>query len=264
MSPFFLSSLLIFVLLYSSPIWTYELRSCCSATNLTRLLSCPLNFHIQLRSVIFHMGDGCATSRCQKRLNKHYLLCNHHRTCSISIECIHMDGSSCPWLNNERNQSEYLTVEYDCQLYQTTIDEKKKEAPIVLFSAHVNIESPAEIFNESVPIDDNEQEEQWRDYLWTKFLHEKEMKSLQGENSSKSLFRDVARTAIILLIFAVTLIVLMLICLFIYKRCQAIRKRRASYSPQKHRPFPTTDDAYDNFKSSPVQSTAESGTATDV
>lgn len=256
MSSFVVLRLFIFSLLYY-PNWTYELKTCCSPTNATRLLSCPLNFHIQLRSVIFHMGDGCSTSRCQKRLNKHYLLCNHHRTCSISIECIHMDNSQCSWLNNERNQSEYLTVDYHCEFYQSTIDEKKKENPIVLFSAHVNIESPAEIFNDSLNNDDKDQEDQWREYLWKKF-------HLEQDSKSTSLFKDVVRTGIILLIFAVTLIVLMLICLFIYKRCQSIRKRRASYSPQKHRPFPTTDDAYDNFKSSPTESITDSGAATDV
>ncbi|CAF1483161.1 unnamed protein product [Rotaria sordida] len=62
------------------PIWSYQLKTCCSTekmttTNTTRPLSCPLNFVIKLRSVIFYMGNGCALSSCQRRLNKHYLLC---------------------------------------------------------------------------------------------------------------------------------------------------------------------------------------------
>ena len=265
-----ISIYLLFLFLY--PIFSYELRTCCSSldeinetkntTSTTRLLSCPLNFHIQLRSVIFHTGNECATSQCQKRLNKHYLLCNHHRTCLISIECIHMDHLMCPWLTNHRNQSEYLTVDYDCLFYGTPLEEKKEK--IVLFSAQVNIESPPDLFNDSSI--DNLQEEEWKEYLWNKYRQEQQMKSIQGRIPSNSLFKDIFRTLIILLIFAIVLIVLMLITLFIYKHYKSTKKttNQSSYSPHKDQPFPTTDDAYENFKTSPTQSITDSGTATDV
>lgn len=246
--------------LLSYPIWSYELKTCCSPTNETRLLSCPLNFHIQLRSVIFHLGHGCSPSRCQKRLNKHYLLCNHHRTCTISIECIPMDLSQCSGLKSDRNLSEYLTVDYDCHFYQPIEEKPNKDKSVVLFSAQVNVESPQDLFNESTTID-NDQEDQWRDYLWKKFRHEQQMKSLQGHEPSNSFRRDISRTLIILFIFAAILILLMLISLFIYKRYQSTKN-----NPSKHQPFPTqTDDPYDNFKSNPAQSIGtDSSNTTDV
>ncbi|CAF4933768.1 unnamed protein product [Rotaria sp. Silwood1] len=72
---FYLFFIIIIVIL---PSWTYKFETCCSNEKITnttasiRLLSCPLNFVIKLRTVIFYTGNGCAPSACQRRLNKHY------------------------------------------------------------------------------------------------------------------------------------------------------------------------------------------------
>ena len=120
------------IFIHILPTWTYKFETCCSnekTTNTTsyRLLSCPLNFVIKLRTVIFYTGNGCAPSACQQRLNKHYLPCNNHRTCSISIKCIHMDSSTCSWLTKDITYSQHLIVDYDCILYEP-------EPPLVALS----------------------------------------------------------------------------------------------------------------------------------
>lgn len=252
--------LLLLLLLHLSS--SYQFESCCSNENTTRLLSCPLNFVIKLRSANFYTGNGCAISTCQKRFNKHYLSCNHHRTCSISIECIHMDLEGCSSLNSQTNYSQYLIVDYDCIVNQPVFDEeKKKKKNIVLFSAKVNIESPPEIFNETSFL---EEEHQWRDYFLKKYFPEQ---TIETEKSillspSRSLFSDILRTVIILIIFASILIIFMVISLVIYKRIRLNQKRKF-YEQEKHRPFPA-DDAYDNLKGTNLETASDSGTTTDV
>ena len=125
------------------------------------------------------------------------------------------------------NQSEYLTVEYDCQLHPVS--------KMVLFSARVNIESPPEEEEEE------EEQQQWKNYLWKTYLHQREI-------PSRPLFSDVFRTLFILLLFAGLLIVPMLVSLLVY-RCVKSRERT-----NKRRPFPADDDAYDNLKNSPADS----------
>lgn len=127
--------------------------------------------------------------------------------------------------NSTVNQSEYLSVEYDCHLHPV---EK-----IVLFSAQVKIESPPE------------EEEQWKDYLWRKFLLERE-----EIHSSRPLFTDVFRTVLILFVFAGLLLVPMLVTVLVYKHVKSSRQMPTN----KHRPFPADDDAYDNLKNSPTES----------
>ena len=252
------SNILLLLLLHSSS--SYQFESCCSNENTTRLLSCPLNFVIKLRSANFYTGNSCAVSTCQKRFNKHYLPCNDHRTCSISIECILMDLSACPWLNEMNNYSQYLIVEYDCIVNQPEIRLKKKEN-IVLFSAKVNIESPPEIFNETSFI---EEENEWRNYFLKKYFPDQ---TIQSEKSilieqKRSLFSDILRTIIILIIFASILIIFMVISLVIYKRIRLNQKRKF-YEQEKHQPFPG-DDAYDNLKGTNMETASDSGTTTDV
>lgn len=285
-----ISLLVLSLLQLVPPSWTYELKSCClneksvaankhNGTN--RLLTCPINFVIKLRSVIFYAGNGCARSACQKRLNKHYLLCNNHRTCSISVKCIHMDALTCPWLINVDSHSQYLVVDYDCVLYEPeppmialnrlhSGNQTKKETNenIVLFSAKVNIESPPDFYNESAS---NENEHDWKEFLLKKYLAGGSGQATtlikHGEKTiiiqeQRSLFSDILRTIVILVVFAFVLILIMIIALLVYKRMKSIKKKHF-YQQEKHRPFPA-DDAYDNLKTSATQSITDSGTTTDV
>jgi hypothetical protein len=260
--------LIYFVIFFFTHIlssWTYQFESCCinekTINNTTRLLSCPLNFVIKLRSVIFYTGNGCARSACQKRFNKHYLPCNNHRTCSISIQCILMDSSTCPWLTKVNSYSQHLTVDYDCILNKVEIKKEQNEN-VVLFSAKINIESPPDLFNDSLLIADDEYE--WKEYILKKYLHGKQFHDNKTIiiQQQRSLFSDIIRTVIILIIFAFILILLMIISLFVYKRIRLIKKRKL-YQQEKHQPFPG-DDAYDNLKATTIESTSECGTTTDV
>ncbi len=262
----------IFFSFYLLPSWTYKFESCClnekaNNTTTTRLLSCPLNFVIKIRSANFYTGNNCAPSACQKRFNKHYLPCNNHRTCSISIQCILMDSSTCPWLMKANSYSQHLVVEYDCLLHKpgvSLIDQTKKELQenIVLFSAKVNIESPLDLINDSTTLYDEEKE--WREYFLKKYFPGKkfnEDKTMIIEQK-RSLFSDIIRTVIILIIFALILIIFMVISLLIYKRIRLNQKKKL-YGQQKHQPFPG-DDAYDNLKATAMDTASDSGTTTDV
>jgi hypothetical protein len=283
----------LFVLLsiHILPISTYTFETCCSNEKITnttssiRLLSCPLNFVIKLRTVIFYTGNGCAPSACQRRLNKHYLACNNHRTCSISIRCIHMDSSTCSWLAKDTIHSQYLIVDYDCILYEpepplialNRLNNNNNKSRgndnknIVLFSAKINIESPPDIANDSISaITDDERG--WKEFILKQYLNGKRPPLNFNEkpiiiHQQRSLFSDVLRTVIILIVFTFILIVLMLIGLFIYKRITNYHKRKFfghhKEQQQKHEPFPG-DEAYDNLKTSAAGSTTDSGAATDV
>lgn len=251
--------ILFFILI--TPSYNYQFENCClnekTKHNTTRLLSCPLNFVIKLRSVIFYTGNGCARSSCQKRFNKHYLPCNNHRTCSISIQCIHMDSSICPWLTKTNGYSQHLTVDYDCILLNNRTIKKEENDNVVLFSAKVNIESPNDFYNDFNITDDDEAE--WKEYFIKKYLQKDKTIIIEQK---RSLFSDIIRTIVILLIFAVILIFLMLISLFIYKHIRSMKKRKL-YELEKHQPFPS-DDAYDNLKTTNIETASDSGTATDV
>ena len=189
---------LIFSFFLLSSTWAYKFESCClnEQTNATRLLSCPLNFVIKLRSVHFYTGNGCSPSACQKRVNKHYLSCNHHRTCSISIECILMGSSTCPWLSKVNSYSQHLIVEYDCIVHQSdgslinqTKDTSKEN--MVLFSAKVNIESPLDNVNDSILL---EEENEWKEYFLKKFFPRKQFNDDQTVliEHKRSLFSDIS------------------------------------------------------------------------
>jgi hypothetical protein len=54
----------------------------------------------------------------------------------------------------------------------------------------------------------------------------------------------------------------MLISLFIYKHIRLIKKKKL-FSQEKHQPFPT-DDAYDNLKTTTIETASDCGTTTDV
>lgn len=286
---FFLLSILIF------PILSYKFETCCSndktmnSTDNIRLLSCPLNFVIKLRSVNFYMGNGCSPSACQRRLNKHYLACNDHRTCSISIKCIRMDSSICPWLGTDMTHAQYLVVDYDCVLYEpepplvalnrlannNNNNNNKQNENIVLFSAKINIESPPDMINDSISMKNTEltdEERAWKEFILKQYLSGKRPPLSELEKpfiiqQQRSLFSDILRTVIILIIFTFILILLMIIGLFLYKRLTFFNKRRffGHHQDSKHRhaPFPN-DEAYDNLKASAAGSTTDSGTATDV
>lgn len=278
--------------------WSYKFETCCSnekttnTTASTRLLSCPLNFVIKLRSVIFYAGNACAPSACQRRLNKHYLACNNHRTCSISIKCIHMDSSTCSWLSKDITHAQHLIVDYDCVLYESEptltpltrlktshskkIEQtnKEDEQNIVLFSAKINIESPPDLINDSLPslADLTEDERAWKEFILKQYLHGKRPPLTNMDKpiiiqQQRSLLSDILRTVIILIVFTLILIVLMLIGLFLYKHLTSIHKRKffghRKDQQQKHAPFPN-DEAYDNLKTSAAGSTTDSATATDV
>jgi len=283
---------LIFILIL--PIWTYKFETCCSnektinTTASIRPLSCPLNFVIKLRTVIFYTGNGCAPSACQRRLNKHYLSCNNHRTCSISIKCIHMDSTTCSWLTKDIAYAQHLIVDYDCilyepepplvalsrlnnnKIYKTKEDDKQN---IVLFSAKINIESPPDTINDSMPTlsDITDDERAWKEFILKQYLNGKRPPLTNVENpiiiqQQRSLFSDILRTVIILIVFTFILIVLMLIGLCLYKHITLLNKRKFfghHKEQQKHEPFPG-DEAYDNLKTSAAGSTTDSGTATDV
>ena len=276
------------------PIWSYKFETCCSnessSTNTTtssiRLLSCPLNFVIKLRSVIFYTGNDCAPSACQRRLNKHYLSCNNHRTCSISIKCIHMDSSICSWLKKDITHAQHLIVDYDCILYEpepplialnrhnnikTDKPKEDDKENIVLFSAKINIESPPDINNDSIS-DITDDERLWKDYIFKKYFNGKRplLTNIDDKpiiiQQQRSLFSDILRTVIILIVFTLILMVLMLFGLFIYKRIILLKKKKLfghHNEQQKHEPFPG-DEAYDNLKTSTAGSTTDSGAATDV
>ncbi len=288
--------LLIFILIL--PIWTYKFETCCSnekSTNTTatsiRLLSCPLNFVIKLRTVIFYTGNGCAPSPCQRRLNKHYLACNNHRTCTISIKCIHMDSSTCSWLTKDITHAQHLIVDYDCILFEpepplialNRLNKKNKKMDktkednnqnIVLFSAKINIESPPDMINDSISTlsELTDDERAWKEFILKQYLSGKRPPLTNIEKpiiiqQQRSLLSDILRTVIILIVFTVILIVLMLIGLCLYKRIKLLNKRKFfghhKEQQQKHEPFPG-DEAYDNLKTSGAGSTTDSGTATDV
>ncbi len=286
---------LIFILIL--PTWTYKFETCCSndtirnTTTNTRLLSCPLNFVIKLRSVIFYTGNGCAPSACQRRLNKHYLACNNHRTCSISIKCIHMDSSTCSWLTKDIIHAQHLTVDYDCMLYEPEPPlvalnrlnnnnnkmhkTKEDDQNIVLFSAKINIESPPDLINDSIPTlsDMTDDERAWKEFILKQYLSGKRPPLTSIEKpiiiqQQRSLLSDILRTVIILIVFTFILIVLMVIGLFLYKRITLLNKKtffghHKEQQQRKHEPFPG-DEAYDNLKTSAAGSTADSGAATDV
>ncbi|CAF2715388.1 unnamed protein product [Rotaria sp. Silwood2] len=263
----------IFIFIHISPSWNYEFESCCSNekttnNNTTRLLTCPLNFVIKLRSATFYTGNGCSRSECQKRLNKYYLSCNNHRTCSISIQCILMDSSICSWLKQTQIYSQHLIIDYDCILYKyesSLINQTKKEQNdnIVLFSAKINIESPLDsIENDSILI---ENENEWKEYFLKKYFHSKQLNDNKTIiiHQQRSLFNDILRTIIILIIFTFILIVFMIITLAIYKHITLKKKKKFYDQDNKHRPFPA-DDAYDNLKANRIESASETGTTTDV
>lgn len=278
------------------PCWTYKFETCCfdektsnASTASIRLLSCPLNFVIKLRTVIFYAGNGCAQSACQRRLNKHYLACNNHRTCSIAIKCIHMDSSSCPQLSKDLTHAQHLVVDYDCILFepepplvalnrlQSKVNQStsNNQQEIVLFSAKINIESPGDTPNDSFTASPNlsEDERAWKDFILKQYLHGKRpILANAGDapiiiQQPRSLISDILRTIIILVVFTFVLLVLILIGLFLYKRLKLMNKRsmfgHRKEHQQKHEPFPA-DEAYDNLKTSAAGSTTDSGTATDV
>ncbi|CAF0861956.1 unnamed protein product [Rotaria sp. Silwood1] len=266
----------IFFFIHITPSWNYEFESCCSnektINNTNHLLTCPLNFVIKLRSAIFYTGNGCSRSECQKRLNKYYLSCNNHRTCSISIRCILMDSSTCSWLEKTKSYSQHLIIDYDCILYKsessliTLNNQTKKEQNdnIVLFSAKVNIESPPLDTNDNdTIITDNENE--WKEYFLKKYFYSKQLNDNKTIiiHQQRSLFNDILRTIIILIVFTFILILFMIIILYIYKHIILMKKKKFYDQDNKNRPFPT-DDAYDNLKANRIESTSETGTTTDV
>ena len=287
------------IIIHIIPSWTYKFETCCSnektenKTVNSHLLSCPLNFVIKLNAVTFYTGNGCAPSTCQRRLNKHYLNCNNHRICSISIKCIRMDSSICPWLTHGRTYAQHLIVNYDCILYKpepplialSRLNSNKKKdknnkskygdsQKTVLFSAKINIESPPDILNNSIPtqpdmIDD---ESAWRDFLLKQYLNDKQSLLTKVKKpiiiqQQRSLFSDTLRTVLILIVFTFILIVLMLVGRFLHKRITLLANRNCfgchKKQRQKREPFPS-DEAYDNLKASAADSTTDSGAATNV
>jgi hypothetical protein len=143
---------------------------------------------------------------------------------------------------------------------------------IVLFSAKINIESPPDVINDSVP-DLTDDDRAWKEFILRQYLHGKRppLSSLEKPiiiQQQRSLLSDILRTVIILIVFTVILIVLMLIGLFLYKHVTLFNRRRffghqKDQQQQKHAPFPG-DEAYDNLKTSAAGSTTDSGAATDV
>lgn len=291
------------ILIVILPCWTYKFETCCSnektanTTESSRLLSCPLNFVIKLRTVIFYTGNGCAPSACQRRLNKHYLGCNNHRTCSISIKCILMDSSTCSSSMKDTGYAQHLVVDYDCISYEpepplvalsrlnnnndqnnnqkVLVDNSKQDdnQNIVVFSAKINIESPSDTINDSTSIlpDMIEDERAWKEFILKQYVNGKRPPLINAEQpiiiqQERSLFSEIVRTVIILIVFTFILIVLMLIGLFLYKRMKFLKKQKFfghHKEQQKHERFPN-DEAYDNLKTSAPVSTTDSGTATDV
>ncbi|CAF3090426.1 unnamed protein product [Rotaria socialis] len=290
-----LFSLLFLIIPLILPSWTYKFETCCAnekASNTTasvRLLSCPLNFVIKLRTVIFYTGSGCAPSACQRRLNKHYLGCNNHRTCSISIRCIPMDSSSCTSLTTSTTYAQHLIVDYDCILHEPElssnsfnrynnekIDNTRQDnnENVVVFSAKINIESPPDLLNETDPIvpDILDDDRAWKEFILKQYLDGKRLPLINGEKpiiiqQERSLFNEILRTVIILIVFTLIITVLILIGFFLHKRIKFLRKQKFfghhEKQKQKHERFPS-DEAYDNLKTSAAESTAESAAATDV
>lgn len=211
-----------------------------------------------------------------------------------------MDSSTCSWLTKDVTHAQHLTVDYDCILYEpepstmalnhlphtnnhhlkkieTTKKvegEKKDDENIVLFSAKINIESPPDLINDSLPnlTDLTDDERAWKEFILKQYLSGKRppLNNLDKPiiiQQQRSLLSDILRTVIILIVFTLILIVLMLIGLFLYKHLTSMHKRKffghRKDQQHKHAPFPS-DEAYDNLKASAAGSTTDSATATDV
>jgi hypothetical protein len=203
-----------------------------------------------------------------------------------------MDSSTCSWLIKNITHAQHLIVDYDCILYEpepplialnrlynnnNKMDKTKENdnQNIVLFSAKINIESPPDIINDSISTlsDMTDDERAWKEFILKQYLHGKRPSLTNFEKpiiiqQQRSLFSDILRTVIILIVFTFILIVLMLIGLCLYKRIKLLNKRKFfghhKEQQQKHEPFPS-DEAYDNLKTSAAGSTTDSGgTATDV
>jgi hypothetical protein len=183
-----------------------------------------------------------------------------------------MDLFSCPWLSTNHNQSEYLTIDYDCLVHHhhhtdtqdINRNQTKFDNNLVHFSAQIRIESPPDDFiNDTLTIDP---EDQWRDHLLKTYIRDQQMKSIVIQDSRIS-FNDILRTIAILIVFAFVMILLMLVVLAIYRRVTWMRKNKATLSSiddrQQQQPFPA-DIAYDNLKGNSRQSITDSGTTTDV
>ena len=286
----------VLTLILIAPSWSYKFETCCFDEKMNNgtvasvsLLSCPLNFMIKLRSAIFYTGNGCSPSPCQRRLNKHYLACNNHRTCSISIKCIHMDSKMCPHLSKEITHAQHLVVDYDCVLHepepplvalnrlQTQVNQNQTDDQqnIVLFSAKIKIDSPTDTLNDSATSVSalSDEERAWKEFILKQYLHGKRPTFTGDEekpiiiHQQRSLFSDILRTVIILVVFTCILIILTLVGFILYKRFKVLKKRNLfehhREEQQKHEPFPS-DEAYDNLKTSAAGSTTDSGAATDV
>jgi len=200
-----------------------------------------------------------------------------------------MDSSTCSWLTKDITHAQHLIVDYDCILYEPepplialnrfnnpkmnrTKDNEKEN--IVLFSAKINIESPPDILNDSLPtlFDLTDDERAWKEFILKQYLHGKRPPLIDLEKpiiiqQQRSLFTDVLRTVIILIVFTFILIVLMLTGLFLYKHVTLLNKRKFfdhhREQHHKHQPFPG-DEAYDNLKTNSTSSTPDNGAATDV
>jgi hypothetical protein len=199
-----------------------------------------------------------------------------------------MDSTTCSWLTKDIAYAQHLIIDYDCilyepepplvalsrlnnnKIYKTKEDDKQN---IVLFSAKINIESPPDIINDSMPTlsDITDDERAWKEFILKQYLNGKRPPLTNVEKpiiiqQQRSLFSDILRTVIILIVFTFILIVLMLIGLCLYKHITLLNKRKFfghHKEQQKHEPFPG-DEAYDNLKTSAAGSTTDSGTATDV
>jgi hypothetical protein len=199
-----------------------------------------------------------------------------------------MDSTTCSWLTKDITHAQHLIVDYDCILYEpepplialsrlnnNKMDKTKEDDDqnIVLFSAKINIESPPDIINDSMPrlSDITDDERAWKEFILKQYLNGKRPPFTNIEkpiiiHQQRSLFSDIIRTVIILIVFTFILIVLMLFGLFLYKRITLLNKRKFfghHKEQKKHEPFPG-DEAYDNLKTSGAGSTTDSGTATDV
>jgi hypothetical protein len=201
-----------------------------------------------------------------------------------------MDSSTCSWLTKDTTHAQHLIVDYDCILYEpepplialnrlnnNKMDSTKEDnnQNIVLFSAKINIESPPDIINDTIPTlsDMTDDERAWKEFILKQYLSGKRPPLTDlGKpiiiQQQRSLLSDIFRTVIILIVFTFILIVLMLIGLFLYKRITLLHKRNLlghhrNEQQQKHEPFPG-DEAYDNLKTSAAGSTTDSGAATDV
>lgn len=283
------------LILHILPSWTYKFETCCSndktpnSTANSRVLSCSLNFVIKLRSVIFYTGNGCAPSACQRRQNKYHLDCNNHRTCSISIQCIRMDASACAPLATNLNHAQHLVVDYDCVPYEpaptansfnqfnndhSDLTKQDDNQNVVIFSAKINIDSPPDLINDTLPpvpdiLDDDRT---WKEFIIKQYLDGKQPLFNHMEKpiiiqQERSLFSEIVRTVIILIVFTLVIIVFMIIGYFLQKRVKFLRKQHIfghhKEQKRKHQPFPN-DEAYDNLKANSATSTTDTGAATDV